>query len=63
MHSKGNHTQNEKKKNQNLQNGENIHNWYDQQRLNFPNIQIAHTAQYLKKLPNQIWAEDLSRHF
>ena len=44
--------------------GENICKWCDQQGLNFPNIQTAHTAQYQKhKQPDPKWAEDLNRHF
>ena len=46
LHSKENHKQNEKKI---YRWGENIYKWWDQQRLNFQNIQIAHTTQYQKK--------------
>ena len=45
--------------------GENICKWCDQQRLNFQNIQTAHTAQQQQKQTTQSKkrAEALSRHF
>ena len=33
------------------------------QRINFQNIQAAHTAQYKTNKPTKTWAEDLNRHF
>ena len=51
MHSKGNHTQNEKTT---YGMRENICEWCDQQGINFQNIQTAYTAQYQKnKQPSQ----------
>ena len=44
--------------------GENKSKWNNWQRINFQNIQAAHTTQYQKnKQPNQKWAKDLNRHF
>ena len=42
MHSKKNHKQNEKTA---YGMGENICEWYDQQGINFQNVQTAHIAQ------------------
>ena len=61
MHSKGNYKQGE---NRTLRMGENNsiqNNW---QRINFQNIQTAHTTQCQKnKQPNQKVGNDLNRHF
>ena len=44
--------------------GENNSKWNNWQRINFQNIQAAHTAQYKKnKRPNQKWAKEQNRHF
>ena len=52
MHSKRNHKQNEKTA---YRMGENIGKWNSWQGINLQNIQIAHRAQYKKKIkqPNQ----------
>ena len=51
MHSKGNYKQGEKTT---LRMGENDSKWNNWQRINFQNIQAAHTTQYQKnKQPNQ----------
>ena len=57
MHSKGNHRQN---KTTTYELEENICKWYDQQGINFQNIQMAYTAQYQKS--NQKIGEK-SRYF
>ena len=61
MHSKGNHKQNE---NIDYGMGENISKWYNQQKINFQNIETAYTAQY-QKTNNSVKknAEDINRHF
>ena len=45
--------------------GENNNKWNNWQRINFQNIQAAHTTQYQKNINNQIkkWEKDLNRHF
>ena len=61
MHSKGNNKQGEKTA---LRMGENNSKWNNWQRINFQNIQAAHTTQYQKnKQPNQKVGKDLNRHF
>ena len=61
MHSKGNHKQGEKTTLRMGENNSKRNNW---QRINFQNIQAAHTTQYQKsKQPNQKWTEDPNRHF
>ena len=50
MHSKENYKQNEKTT---YIMGENICKIWDQQRLNFQNLQTAHIAQYKKKKPSK----------
>ena len=53
LHSKGNHKQNEKTTNRM---GENNCKWYDQQRINFQNIQITHTTkQWETKIKINKW--------
>ena len=52
LHSKGNYKQGEKI---NLRMGENNGKWNNWQRINFQNIQAAHTTEYQEnKQPNQI---------
>ena len=61
VHSKGNHKQ---KRKDNLQNGRKYLQMMHWQRINFQNIQTAHTAQYQQnKQLNTNWAEDLNRYF
>ena len=61
MHSKGNYKQGEKT---NLGMGENINKWKNWQRINFQNIQAAHTTQCQdNKQPNQKVEKDLNRYF
>ena len=61
MHSKGNYKQGEKTT---LRMGENNSKWNNWQRIDFQNIQVAHTAQYQKnKQLNQKVGKDLNRHF
>ena len=45
--------------------GENSSKWNNWQRINFQNMQAAHTSQYQKKINNLIkkWETDLNRHF
>ena len=50
LYSKGNHKQNEKTT---YKMAENICKWYNQQGLNFPNIQIALTTQQQDKQTNK----------
>ena len=42
---------------------ENICKWSNWQRINFQNIQAAHTTQYQKNNPIKKWGKDLNRHF
>ena len=60
MHSKGNYKQGEKTT---LRIGENNNKWNNWQRINFQNIQAAHTTQYQKNSPIKRWEKDLNRHF
>ena len=60
MHSKGNYKQGEKTT---LRMGENNSKWNNWQRINFQNIQAAHTTQYQRNKTNKKWAKDLNRHF
>ena len=58
MHKKRNHKQGEKTT---LRKGDNTSKWNNWQRINFQNMQTAHTTQCQKnKQPNQ---KDLNRHF
>ena len=61
MHSKGNYKQGEETT---LRMGENTSKWNNWQRINFQNMQAAHTTQYQKiKKPNQkVGKKDLSIH-
>ena len=43
--------------------GENNSKWNNWQRINFQNIQAAHTTQYQKNNPIKKWGKDLNRHF
>ena len=43
--------------------GKNICKLWDQQGLNFQNIQTAYTTQYEKNNSIEKWAEELNRHF
>ena len=56
MHSKGNHTQNEKTT---YRMGENICKQCDQQRINLQSLDTAHEAQSKKIFLIKKWAEDL----
>ena len=61
MHSKGNYKPGEKTI---LRMGENNSKWNNWQRINFHNIQAAHTTQCQKnKQPIKKWGKDLNRHF
>ena len=61
LHIKGNCKQGEKTT---LRMGENNSKWNKWQRINFQNMQAAHTTQCQKnKQPNQNWGKDLNRHF
>ena len=60
MHSKGNHKKGEMTT---LRMGENNSKWNNWQRINFQNIQAAHTTQYQKNNPIKMWGKDLNRHF
>ena len=43
--------------------GENNSKWNNWQRINFQNIQAAHTTQYQKNSPIKKWGKYLNRHF
>ena len=45
--------------------GENICKWYDQQGIDFQNVQTAHITQQQqnKQFNEKKWAEDLNRYF
>ena len=43
--------------------GENNSKWNNWQKINFQNIQAAHTTQYQKNNPIKKWERDLNRHF
>ena len=43
--------------------GENNSKWNNWQRINFKNIQAAHTSQYQKNNTIKKWKKDLNRHF
>ena len=61
MHNEGNYQQGEKIAFRMGENNSKQSNW---QRINFQNIQVAHTAQYQKnKQLNQKVGKDLNRHF
>ena len=60
LHSKGNYKQGEKTT---IRKGENNGKWNNWQRLNFQNIQAAHTTQFQKNNPIKKWEKDLNRHF
>ena len=61
MHSKGNYKQGEKIT---LRMGENNSKWNNWQRINFQNIQAAHTTQCQKnEQPDQKVGKNLNRHF
>ena len=61
MHSKGNYKQGEKTT---LRMRENNSKWNNWQRINFQNIQAAHTSQCQKNnQPIKMWGKDLNRHF
>ena len=46
-----------------LRMGENNSKWSNWQRINFQNIQAAHTTQYQKNNPIKKWGKDLNRRF
>ena len=56
----GNYKQDEKTA---LRMGEHNSKWNNWQRINFQNIQAAHTTQYLKNNPIKKWEKDPNRHF
>ena len=60
MHIKGNYKQGEKIT---LRMRENNNKWNNWQRINFQNIQAAHTTQCQKNNPIKKWEKDLNRHF
>ena len=61
LHSKGNYKQGVKTS---LRMGENNSKWNNWQRINFQNIQAAHTTQCQKNnYPIKKWGKDLNRHF
>ena len=60
MPSKVNYNQDEKTT---LRMGENNSKWNNWQRINFQNIQAAHTTQCQKNNPIKKWEKDLNRHF
>ena len=60
MHSKGNYKQGEKTA---LRMRENNSKWNNWQRINFQNIQAAHTTLYQKNNPIKNWEKYLNRHF
>ena len=60
MHSKGNYKQGEKTT---LRMGKNNSKWNNWQRINFQNVQAAHTTHYQKNNPIKKWEKDLNRHF
>ena len=60
MHSKGDSKQGEKTT---LRMGESNSKWNNWQRINFQNIQAAHTTQYQKNNPIKKQEKDINRHF
>ena len=60
MHSKVNYKQGEKTTLRMGENNSKQNNW---QRINFQNIQAAHTTWYQKNNPIKKWEKDLNRHF
>ena len=60
LHSKRNYKQGEKTT---LRVPENNSKWNNWQRINFQNIQAAHTTQWQKNKPIEKWEKDLNRHF